>query len=322
MDPSTNGVHQGPSVDVNGLNQNAVGQIIEALEVVHGSNSTNEARKQASAFLQQTKADPTAPLHGFALASQKEQSPLVRHYALSLLEHSIRHNWDDLTLEQAGALRGWIIQLSSALDVSDPSYIRNKTAQLWVEIAKRSWGGEDAWVDMDEQLVRLWSGGSIIHKEFVLFVLETLSEDVFNSEDTTVGLRGAELSKACVDIFTPVSVLAEHFSGREKKGDVRYGDEGWLVRLGVLLESCLASNVNQNEEARECACRTLSALKAALAWAIPKAIVAARCVEHICAGLASGNVKVQMVRTNPQLLNLSEIDNNRSEFCRSLTCLV
>lgn len=268
-------------------------RIREALEVVHSPYSPNSARQSASAYLEELKNSPEAPYHGFTSASDKSQQPVVRHYALSLLEYAIKHKWPQYTPEQGATLRGWVLQLSQAVQEGDPLYLRNKTAQLWVEIAKRSWG--EAWPDMDDMLVRLWEG-PLVQKEFVLFVLETLSEDIFNGEDTTAALREGALSKACVEIFTPAIVLSEAFPNRDVGVGVRSGEEGWLVRLGELLVRCLESDVQTNEQYRTCAVRILAVLRSAMPWAIPQAIASASCVQHICKSLAASSVPVQMVR--------------------------
>jgi exportin-5 len=299
MDGSTNGHSMMPLkpeslANANISGSNLLSRIHEALELVHSPYSSNESRKDASIFLEEIKADEEAPYHGFTLASDRSQQPVVRHYALSLIEHAIKHRWPDYSDAQALALREWVLQLSERISQDDPLYLRNKTAHLWVEIAKRCWATE--WTNMDELLVQLWDvPGSVVHKEFVLFVLETLSEEIFNSEDATAALREGVLSRACVEIFTPAIVLAESFPNRQLGTGVRYGDEGWLIRLGQLLDQCLENDVQNNEQYRTCAIKILAVFRSAMPWAIPNAIAAASCVKHMCGSLAASSVPVQMV---------------------------
>ncbi|TAQ84731.1 hypothetical protein B7494_g6960 [Chlorociboria aeruginascens] len=267
MNGTTNG-HSTPAAvansngQLNGSSTDLLPRIHEALQLIHSPHSSNESRKGAIIFLEEVKADDEAPYHGFTLAFDKSQLPVVRHYALSLLEHAIKHKWAEYSAEQAAALREWVLQLSQNISPDDPLYLRNKTAQLWVEIGKRSWAAE--WIDMDELLVRLWElPGSVVHKEFVLFVLETLSDEVFNGDDTVAVLREGVLSKACVEIFTPAIVLAEAFPNRQVGTSVRYGEEGWLVRLGELLHQCLETDLRQNPQYQSCAVKTLTVYKSA-----------------------------------------------------------
>jgi len=282
-----------PALPANGT-PDSVSQIVEALAVVHDPRSSNENRQHASTFLDDAKNNNEAPYHGFTLASDHNQPPIVQHYGLSLLECAIRHRWTGYTQEQSTALREWVLELAQGISEKDPSYIRNKVVQLWVEVAKRSWALD--WMDMDELLVRLWSG-PLVQKALVLGVLEALSEDIFGHEDTTAGLRGNDLNRACVEIFTPAAVLTEHFPTRENTFNVRYGDDGWLARIGSLLAWCVDSDVQSNEQIRNSAIKALAVLRTAMGWAIPKAIVAARCVESISKSLAAQDVQVKMVRT-------------------------
>ncbi|KAI9758535.1 MAG: hypothetical protein M4579_003027 [Chaenotheca gracillima] len=268
-----------------------VSHIRRALGAVFESGTTNETRKEASVFLEQVKSNREAPYYGFSLASQKSQPPHVRHYGLSLLEHAIKRNWTDYSPEQSLALREWIISLAQGVDEADPLFIRNKVAQLWVELAKRSWAAD--WMNMDELLVTLWSG-NLVQKELVATVLEELSEDIFVREDPVSILRDGELSKACVEIFTPANVLQEHFPSREKTLHVRQGEEGWFQRLGEALEFCSSNSAKLDDHLGIFTKRVLSALKVSVGWAIPRALVEARIVERVCSILNTPNVFLQL----------------------------
>ncbi|KEZ43591.1 hypothetical protein SAPIO_CDS4518 [Scedosporium apiospermum] len=276
----------------NGPGPDGIAKIHQALEVIHSPFSSNDARRDAQNFLEQVKAYAEAPLQGYTLASDKSQSPVVRHYALSLLEHAIRHKWASYGPDEATALRGWVLELCRGVSRDDPTYLRNKTAQLWVDVAKRSWAAE--WMDMDGLLVQLWEiPDSPVHKELVMFVLETLSEEVFNGDDAAVVMREGVLSKACVEIFTPANVLAESFPNRQAGPEVRYGGEGWLARLSEFLDQCLGADVQSNEPVRTCAVKALSALHSLMTWAIPKAIHSANCVPIMVRCLAVSCISVQ-----------------------------
>lgn len=281
-----------PPLAANGTSH-SVSQIVEALAAVHNPRSSNEGRHQASTFLEDARNNNEAPYHGFTLASDQNQPSVVRHYGLSLLEYAIRHRWTDYTQVQSAALREWVLELAQGTGEKDPSYIRNKVVQLWVDVAKRSWALD--WMDMDELLVRLWNG-PLVQKDLVLGILETLSEDIFVHEDPTAGLRGNDLNKACVEIFTPAAVLREHFPTRETTFNVRYEDDGWLARVGRLLVWCVENDVQNNERNRSSAIKALAVLRTAVGWAIPKAIIAASCVENISKSLAVQNIAVKMVR--------------------------
>ena len=264
----------------------------QALDAVYSPLSTNDRRKEATAFLEEAKRDSQAPQLGYRLASDRSQPSPVRHYGLSLLEYPIKYKWEDLGTEESAVLRTWVIQLAQGLQDTDAAFLRNKVAQLWEEVGKKSWMID--WLDMDTLLVELWQG-SIAHKALVLYVLETLSEDVFNREDAAAALRGNDLANACVNIFTPAAVLRQHYPRRGVEDELRCGEEGWIDRLCNLLDWCLDNNPQGDERVHSCALKVLAALKASMTWIMPKALHATRCLDHLCKALSIVDVGIQMV---------------------------
>ena len=267
-------------------------QILRALEVIHDPRSSNVVRHEASAYLEQVRSQDDAPYRGYIFSIDKSHPPIVRHFGLSLLEYAIRHRWPDYTAEQSAALQDWTVKLAQSVSEQDPLFIRNKIAQLWVEIAKRSWALE--WMNMDELLVQIWSG-SIVQKELVLVILETLSDDSFGHEEIMTSLRGTELNRACVEIFTPAQVLTESFPARDTSINVRYGDEGWLTRISDFL-SWSTSQSQANNDLYACTVTTLTMLRSVLGWAILGALTTTHCVQRICETLLTPNERVQLVR--------------------------
>ncbi len=275
-------------------------RIHKALEVVYSPYSSNPDRKDAQVFLEEVKHTDEAPSHGFNLASDKSQSPVVRHYALSLLEHAIKHKWAYYTPPQAAALRNWVLELSQNISRDDPAYLRNKVAVLWVEVAKRSWVAD--WMDMDSNLVQLWQvPDSAVHKELVLSILESVSDEVFSGDDPAVTVREGVLSKASVEIFTPTTILLEAYPNRQAGPDVKCGDEGWLVRIVELLGQCLAGDVQNNENIQSCAARALAVINSLVSWILPTAVAASGCVPVLCNALRTSHIAVQKV--NPPRLH-------------------
>ena len=266
-------------------------QILRALDLIYDARSTNEHRQDATRYLEQVKSQDDAPYHGYILAANKTYPVAVRHYGLSLLESAIRQRWAEYSGEQSDALREWVLKLAQRVAKDDPLLIRNKVAQLWVEIAKRSWALD--WMDMDELLVRIW-GGSIAQKELVLEVLETLSETSFGKEDTMTALRGPELSKACVEIFTPAQVMLEHFPTRDTSINVRFGQEGWLSRISELL-NWYNTEARHDKELQACATKALSTLKSVIHWVMLKAISATLCMQRISECLTVPDSDMQLV---------------------------
>lgn len=278
----------------NGLsNGHVLPKILGALEVVYNTRSAKDARDDAQNFLESVKTLKEGPSHGYTLASDKQQDPVVRYHGLSLLEHSIIHKWDQYGSEEAACLRAWVLDLAEHISRADPQYIRNKIAQLWVEVAKRCWGAE--WMDMDAMLVQLWQlPGFGVHKELVLAVLGSISEEVIGGDDPVVAARETILDKAVVDIFMSAAVIAEDFPSRQPGAPVRCGDEGWFQRAVALLSECMASDM-QNEEVRVCATKTLSLLTIILPWTFLNAVIQSDAVRCLYDGLVASHVAVQKV---------------------------
>ena len=108
-------------------------------------------------------------------------------------------------------------------------------------------------------------------------------------------LRGTELNRACVEIFTPAHVLTENFPARDTSVNVRYGDEGWLMRISDFL-SWTTNQSQANNDLNSCTVTTLTALRSVLGWAILGALTSTHCVQRICEAVLNPNERVQLVR--------------------------
>ncbi|EEH39559.2 hypothetical protein PAAG_08828 [Paracoccidioides lutzii Pb01] len=284
--------------------------IIQALSIIHSRSSTNETRHQASEFLESQKNSKSAVHTGHFLASQKSNSPVLRHFGLSLLEHVLRHNSSGLSPSEMEHLRVIILNLAQSISPQDESFISNKTSLLWVEIAKRSWGLE--WIEMDRNLVQMWDI-SLAHKKFVLSILETLSEDTFHHEDTISSLRGTDLNRALVEIVTPYSVFQQIYPRREHHIELRHGSEGWLLRTCHFLSDCL-DNIHGSREVKVCAAKALATLRSLMFWSIPLAISTSMCVETTFKALKSQDEDLLMAAVEALHALYSRTSYDMAEF--------
>ena len=272
------------------LSETGMADIIRALEVIHSPTSSNDLRKEALSFVESLKDTDAAARNGFLLASRTDNAYVVRYFGLTLLDHVLRH-LSFTNAEAANELRSMVLQLAENIRPEDPSYFRNKIPQLWSEAAKKSWGLD--WLDMDETLVKFW-GSSLVHNELVLAVLETLSEDVFFREDTVSSLRGSELNRALVEIFTPAAIVEQINPDKSTNATLRCGQEGWLVRICQFLDNCV-QNVSNSPQARDAALKALRTLRSALSWSIYKAVVASEVVASIFRSLTCQEDQVLLV---------------------------
>ncbi|KAJ5475488.1 hypothetical protein N7539_007775 [Penicillium diatomitis] len=298
------------------LSEAGMVDIIRALEVIHSPTSTNALRKEALSFVEALKENEAAARNGFLLASRKDHAAVVRYFGLTLLDHVLRH-LSFTNPEESTTLRSMILQLAENIRPEDPSYFRNKIPQLWSEAAKKSWGLD--WVDMDEALVKFW-GVSLVHYELVLSVLETLSEDVFFREDTVSSLRGTELNRALVEIFTPAAIVEQIHAEKTPNSVQRCGQEGWLVRICGFLDDCV-QNVSASSEARDGAVKALMTLRSALSWSIYKAVIAGQVVASIFRALTCQDEQVLLAAVEA-LHSLYGRNNMGNEESHGLVCLI
>jgi exportin-5 len=276
----------------NGASGRDMGDIIKALGLIYSPSSTNNLRLQALEYLEKQKNEDSAAVVGYLLASQIDNLPMVRYFGLSMLENVVRHMTFDTSNDRLLDLRNMVMRLAETIRPEDQPYYRNKVAQLWADVAKRCWGVD--WLDMDETLVKFWTA-SLWHKELILTVLETLSEDIFYREDVVSSLRGPDLNRALVEIFTPLSVFEEVFPERDRPAELRFETVGWLARTCTFLDSCVQEGQSSNE-AKSCILKALAVLRTALGWAIPKAIISCHCVASICRTLTLHDEQILLVR--------------------------
>lgn len=281
-------------------NGDGLSQIVLALEATYDPRSSNETRQSALQFLESAKKQADAPQHGFALASDQNQQPAVRHYGLSLLEYALRYRWEDYSQEQAGTLRGWILNLARDIGESDPLYFRNKVALLWIEVAKRCWATE--WEDMDELLVSLWETSDVskqsVYRQLVLYILECLSEDVCNREDPIAGLRQDVLGQALNEIVIPQALYQDHLSTRGNSQNVRFTHDGWLARISAFVSACCSSIAQGDQRMLALAIKSLEALKPTTVWVSLRALAEANTIDCLYAIIFTGSVPAQTVISN------------------------
>jgi exportin-5 len=282
--------------------QDGLSEVLAALKIVHDPSSSNSARQEASFRLDDAKRAPQAPAQGFEIASNTSNDDTLRHFGLSMVEYYIKYVWDGRSDAEV-VLRDYVVQLARDIRPQDPPYIRNKVAQLWTELAKRSWG--DQWMNMDEILVKILPM-SITHQLLVLTILETLVEQVFNREDPAAGVRGGDLGTACNEIFTPESVLKEvQSSPEEKPSRLRYGSEGWLHRLCVFLNQSLVNNSLGNPQIHGVILKTLTTIRATISWINIKAISAVHVPTTLIQALANGDTAMRTASVEAMIILFS-----------------
>ncbi|KAK5075542.1 karyopherin [Lithohypha guttulata] len=264
--------------------------VIQALDVIHNPASKNDHRHSATAYLESLKDQDGIAETGFILANDNSQQPVVRYFGLDVLEHVIKRQSFALNEQGSANLRDLILRLSLTIDSTPQPFIRNKIAALWVELAKRSWALD--WFDLDEILQQLWLQ-SDVSKEFVLHVLENLSEDVFVREDPTAILRDRDLNNAVVEIFTSPANYAGGLVIGDTKHHMRCGAEGWTTRISSFLQALLSRRTATKESQRLCGA-VLVTLRSVFSWIMSPAIVSANAMSAVCEAMTHPDTHIRL----------------------------
>lgn len=273
-------------------NSEQLNHLNNALDIIYGAQSTNAARKQATDYLEYIKSLPDAASQGYNLALDKGRTPAARYYGLSLLEDTIRYRSDSLGRLEQHVIRDWVTQLAQRVEESDPKFLRNKVAHIWVEAAKKFW--LEQWHNMDEMLVQLWDR-SFAHQSLVLHILEALSDECFSKEDGATSGKSSELGKACVEIFTPSNVLSQLYPERDLQTKYQYGQEGWFTRLLKRAEQCLDRHTQGQPEVKACLLQSLQVLRSVVVWIILRVISTSGCIELLSRAMQLQDVHIQIV---------------------------
>ncbi|KAJ2693916.1 karyopherin [Coemansia sp. IMI 209128] len=207
-------------------------RVIHALDLVYGSDTPVEQRREAETLCEQLRNDPQAPAYGFQLTNATNTS-MVRHFGLQVLEHAIQHRSSD-TLDMH-SLRDKVLDLLVNFG-EEKAYIREKLVSILVMLVVRAWPSAE-WANLSEQLMRLYSM-SPVGREMALGVWRTLGEELFvYDRDPVATIRKSQLTSGIVGALLPKSVVVELYpSGYRLSSDpiVAVGKKAKAASLVVL----------------------------------------------------------------------------------------
>ncbi|CDK26181.1 unnamed protein product [Kuraishia capsulata CBS 1993] len=301
------------------MDANGVNQIVSALGVIYSSQSTNDDRRQAQDFLETVKEVEESPFWGYQLSRPDNKfDNIVRHFGLNLLRSAIARDFDSYDLEKQIAVRNWVVELATKVSSSDPHYLKEKVAFLWVAIAKRCWGnclgkeGQDslavqftdeqklgAWTDMDSNLLELWNYNAST-RELSLIIFRTLFEDVYLLDDPIVSSRNNVLSSLCPEVTTSERILSLKYEPNDYLRMFCASQEGWFVRWAGFLDECLqqlAANID-NEDYKNYTLRILQTLKTCLHWILPIAFREVEILAKLSRALMLPDPKIKTLATD------------------------
>jgi exportin-5 len=262
------------------------------LDTLYNPRATNAARAETNRYFDERKQSPQALSFGCHVAQDKSRSEQLRFYGLTLVEDTIKYKWDGLPEDTRSGLTRWSVQLCASVDSNDKAYIRSKAAQIWSESAFRSFGVE--WVDMDRELVQLWTSDELEHKFIAVNILAALLIRIRPDYDSP---KDGNWQNMCHEIFVDSSLLEALLRQRDKLPELRSDpDIGWLTRLcSALSEYASQHTMIQVERFHELAVQILDVMIAAASEFFPPFMLTSRCTEAAFQVLAVPKPRVQQV---------------------------
>lgn len=293
------------------MNGGGASQIISALEVVYNPKTDNGQRRQAQEFLETIKSNDESPFWGYQLALPENNGDnyVVRHYGLSLLQNSINHRLFTFNCEKVITIRNWIVELTNKIQSSDPHYIKEKVAFLWVSIAKRIWGSHliknrddqnlendkeliDGWISMDEELWKLWCN-NYSTREISLIIIRTLFEDVYLLDDPIASKRTVILNQLIVLIVTPDVVLSSMYESNGNIAQCKSSVQGWFTTWSKFLVELLSNNDVSSQNCQNFVPKILSTFNACLHWIQPLMLKDENILPTLISILSVSDVKIK-----------------------------
>eukprot|EP00127_Corallochytrium_limacisporum_P004883 Clim_evm27s191 gene=Clim_evmTU27s191 len=160
--------------------RNDLRQAISTLQDGRAGNQQRiEAIKYCEAFKDNSSVADVLPYCLDILDKSQGRSHADRHFALQVLLHIVQHRWnDDCTQQEKSDLKDISLKLlaNQVYDIlNEAVYVKEKMAQLVVEIAKREWPQQ--WPYLFGDLMKIAESGDT-QVELVLITLRTLAEDI------------------------------------------------------------------------------------------------------------------------------------------------
>lgn len=307
------------------MDSGGVNQITTALGAVYDAKSNNTQRREAQQFLETIKANDESPYWGYELALPENNGKnyIIRHFGLSLLQHSINNRYHLFDMTKSLAIRNWVVDLADKIQPDDPHYVKEKIAFLWVAIAKRNWGsylvktypkGEspdpkngttespksqvsdqdalDGWASMDQDLWKLWLS-NITSRELSLIIMRTLFEDMYLLDDTIASKRNVILNQLGVLIVTPESVLNTIYEHNPNVSICKYSPAGWFTTWSQYLVEVLSNNDVKSDACQKFVPKILSTFKTCLHWVQPSVLRSENIMQTLINILTIPDVKLK-----------------------------
>uniref|UniRef100_T1J6B5 Importin N-terminal domain-containing protein n=1 Tax=Strigamia maritima TaxID=126957 RepID=T1J6B5_STRMM len=158
-------------------------ELISAVEIVMNETATREQRLRANGFCENFKETSPHCVECGLYLSTINNSPMIRHIGLQLIEHRIKNRWNDLNLHEKQFIRKNAMSLlvsGTNHMLAEPVYIKNAVTKIVVEIIKQQWPQE--WPTLIDELCEAGDFGET-QTELVLLIYLRLAEDTITLQN-------------------------------------------------------------------------------------------------------------------------------------------
>jgi hypothetical protein len=158
-----------------------VDDVVMAVRAINDPATTREVRRQAQIFCEVFKQRDDCSSFAVAMMSS-ESDDLIRHFALHVLEHTLKTRWNTFDANAMEGMRNCFLDLmaNKMRDMStEKHFVKEKLAKLVSEVVKRQF--PQRWTNLWEQLQQVWAVGDT-QIELVCIVLRSVAEDCSSSD--------------------------------------------------------------------------------------------------------------------------------------------
>ncbi|XP_061378784.1 exportin-5 [Danaus plexippus] len=178
-------------------------ELSHAVELTLNPTANQDARKQAYTVCESFKENsPWCAQAGLLLASGTQYSPVVKHFGLQLLEHTVKYRWTQITQPEKIFIKENSMKLLS-MGGWETGHLNDALARVIVEMIKREWPQQ--WPTLLAELSDACTRGHL-HTQIVLHVFLRLVEDVATLQTLEQHQRRKDIYQALT------SNMAEIFS--------------------------------------------------------------------------------------------------------------
>ncbi|XP_045492853.1 exportin-5 isoform X2 [Colias croceus] len=150
-------------------------ELSRAVELTLNPTIAHEARNQAYNACESFKENsPWCAQAGLLLASTAHYSPVVKHFGLQLMEHTVKYRWTQITQAEKLFIKENAMKLLY-MGGWETGHLNDALARVIVEMIKREWPQQ--WPTLLSELSDACSRGHL-HTQIVLHVFLRLVEDV------------------------------------------------------------------------------------------------------------------------------------------------